>query len=847
MKRKFLLPIIAALLVGKSINAFRSKDIAKVSAATPMPTNINMTNSTDAEVSNYYDGVNGKSGDALLGFLYTKIKNHNEYSYDNNTHRTIYKIIDRNWDLDAIDTVSPANTSNFNYAKDNGFIRKLYADYNDDINTADRFKNEGASRVSFDKEHIWAQSLGYFGRDGGAGSDFHALWPSDVKGNQDAHSNYSFGVPTTGIKDYTNDKGGYVGRNGYIAGYPNKVFEPLDQYKGDVARAMFYMPARYYEYIDAMHPKLELVNQSPDGHTASATVTGKAGVLETLLEWHELDPVDDYEIRRNNLIANNYQMNRNPFIDYPQWARIAYDPTYSGSGASNALETSSVGSEGGVSDAILESITLDTANVKTNYTVNETFTTNGLIVTGHFDDSSSKRINNFTTSIAEGTTLSTVGNHTITVSASQNGPTVSATYNITVNSAPVKELTSISISGAPETLKLKSTFDSSALSVTAHYHDGTTADVTSSSIIRKPNTDLLGPQLLRVDYSENAVTKSANYEVRVTNNGVDVGDAYSVATDLIFSEYVEGTSNNKYIEIFNGTGESVDLSDYQVLLFSNGSATVSRTLQLSGTLAHGDVIVLKNTGAALTLPEGVDPIADNTVITFNGNDALALKKVSTDEYVDVFGKIGHDPGTAWTGGGVTTVNKTLVRKPTVTSGVTTNPGTFDPSLEWIQYDIDTATYLGSHDMNLSTSNVTPLEQAEAFATFFLNATGPLCEEGEAFLLATDGTWALLSEEYGYMHIDTKLIFKNSALNAEGNDIEHTKARYLLLITRYSALHANNFLVDNNNTPIFGVKTNMLPPFTDNRHLAFIIIAFLGLTLIFPLVRKNFTKNNKYKH
>ena len=87
--------------------------------------------------------MNGKSGDALLAFLYTKIKNHNEYDYRSATHRTIYKIIDRNWALDALDPNGPANTSNFNYSTDNGFIRKLYADYNDNIATADRFKTMG--------------------------------------------------------------------------------------------------------------------------------------------------------------------------------------------------------------------------------------------------------------------------------------------------------------------------------------------------------------------------------------------------------------------------------------------------------------------------------------------------------------------------------------------------------------------------------------------------------------------------------------------------------------------------------------------------------------------------------
>ena len=165
MKFKNIITVSILSLLVSGIALTKNKPIEKVSAAAPMPSNINATNSTDAEVSAYYDGVEGKSGDQLLAFLHTKIKDHNEYSYDNTTHRTIYKIIDRNWDIDPL---TPTELSNFDYASDNGFIRKLYADYNDNTATADRFKNAGASRVSFDKEHVWAQSLGGFGRDVGA-------------------------------------------------------------------------------------------------------------------------------------------------------------------------------------------------------------------------------------------------------------------------------------------------------------------------------------------------------------------------------------------------------------------------------------------------------------------------------------------------------------------------------------------------------------------------------------------------------------------------------------------------------------------------------------------------------
>ena len=290
--------------------------------------------------------------------------------------------------------------------------------------------------MSFDKEHVWAQSLGNFGRTGGAGSDFHSLLPSDVRGNQNAHSNYSFGVPETGITTYLSDKNTPVGRNGYVSGSPNKVFEPLDQYKGDVARAMFYMPARYYEYIDALHPKLELVDSSPNTNTASSTVTGKAGILTTLLEWHELDPVDDYEIRRNNLIANNYQGNRNPFIDYPQWARIAYDVTYDGVGASNAPNLSSVGSN---EEAILDHISLNTTNVKRDYYLNETFSSQGLVVHAHYDNHHIERVFNFSISLANGSRLETIGEQVITVTYSELELTKIATFTITVNPLPTSE------------------------------------------------------------------------------------------------------------------------------------------------------------------------------------------------------------------------------------------------------------------------------------------------------------------------------------------------------------------------------------------------------------------------
>lgn len=175
----------------------------------------------------------------------------------------------------------------------------------------------------------------------------------------------------------------------------------------------------------------------------------------------------------------------------------------------------------------------------------------------------------------------------------------------------------------------------------------------------------------------------------------------NTATDLFFSEYIKGKSYNKYLEIFNGTGTAVDLSDYKVDTYINGQNTAKYSVPLSGILEDGDVVVLQHTKA--TIYDGVT--IESNAINFNGNDAIALVKISTDSFVDIFGRIGEDPGKAWITStplnlDLTTLDATLVRKPSVRGGVTVNPKKGFPTLStgWIMYPVDTADYLGSHTM-----------------------------------------------------------------------------------------------------------------------------------------------------
>lgn len=165
----------------------------------------------------------------------------------------------------------------------------------------------------------------------------------------------------------------------------------------------------------------------------------------------------------------------------------------------------------------------------------------------------------------------------------------------------------------------------------------------------------------------------------------------------IISEYGEGLSNNKWIEIYNPSRfDSIDLSQYQIQLFSNGSTTVSSALELTGSLAPGDVYVVANSSANAS----IITLSDTTsgVANFNGDDAVAIFYEGTEEIVDVLGVIGVDPGTSWTVGSGTTVDHTLIRN----IGVNVGTSSWDTS-EWTVLPQDDISKLGYHENRMPSS------------------------------------------------------------------------------------------------------------------------------------------------
>ena len=173
---------------------------------------------------------------------------------------------------------------------------------------------------------------------------------------------------------------------------------------------------------------------------------------------------------------------------------------------------------------------------------------------------------------------------------------------------------------------------------------------------------------------------------------------------LFFSEYVEGTANNKFLEIYNPLATTVDLAGYKVQSYINGSTGAGTTFNLSGTIAAGDVYIISAPQADSVLKLLAD--TSSSVSNFNGNDAIALL-YGTDT-LDLVGVIGVDPGGAgWTVGTGTTNNHTLVRQSSVKKG---NTNWAVAVGQWTSFPQDTI-FLGAHagPTNVNACALTPIQ------------------------------------------------------------------------------------------------------------------------------------------
>lgn len=170
------------------------------------------------------------------------------------------------------------------------------------------------------------------------------------------------------------------------------------------------------------------------------------------------------------------------------------------------------------------------------------------------------------------------------------------------------------------------------------------------------------------------------------------GTAAAQTSDLFISEYVEGSGYNKALEIFNGTGDPIDLGQYSIERYSNGT-TDPMVIPLDAvSLVPGDVFVITHASADPALLGLADQ--SSAEINFNGDDAVVLTRDGL--VIDSIGQVGFDPGSAWSCPSGSTVNATLQRIASFCQGDTNADDAFDPCDSFAFLPSDDFSGLGSH-------------------------------------------------------------------------------------------------------------------------------------------------------
>ena len=514
--------------------------------------------------SGYYNTATG-TGYTLKTQLYNIIKGHT-----NNGYAGLYT------------TYLTSDVDNF-YEND-GTILDMYSEnplgtdpYTYTTATTQRCGNYAAEGDCYNREHIIPQSV--FNEASPMVADAHFITPTDGKVNG-MRSNYPHG--TVSSTTYTSQNGSKLGSSS-VSGYSGTVFEPVNAFKGDIARMYFYFATRYENTVSGYsYPMFD----------GSANKVFTTAFLNLLLAWHTQDPVSAREIARNNAIYGR-QNNRNPYIDHPEYVNQIWGGNPPSGDAQAPTAPTSLASTSKTATSISLSWNASSDNIAvTSYDIyaNSTFKT-------------------------------TVSGSTATIT----GLTASTSYSIYVKAKDAAGNTSAS---------------SSTIAVTTNASGGTGGS----------------------------------------------------ATDLLFSEYIEGSGNNKALEIANNTGSSVSLASYTIKKQTNGAGAWSTGLALTGTLTTGSKFVIVNSSISSTCysTSAANISTSGTELMFNGNDAVGLFKNGV--LIDIIGTFSG--GTA-----NFAVDVTLRRKSTVTSP----SATFNLSSQWDSYVTDTCN-------NLASKIIKPIEE-----------------------------------------------------------------------------------------------------------------------------------------
>ena len=563
---------------------------------------------------------------------------------------------------------------------DNSEVLLIYGFENgsDSNSTNDRERNINDNCTSnscvglWNREHVYPTSLAtpdldQDGTNGPPYADAHNLRPCDSQRNS-----------SRGNKKFIAGSGN--------SGPTGTGWYPGDEWKGDVARIIMYMYLRYDERTLPSNVGFGSNSDTPDD------------MIDLFLQWNADDPVSTIEKQRNpyheNTSNSDAQGNRNPFIDNPRLAtRIWGGPEAEdiwGIYSNTDTEAPSVPSGLTVTNTTTYSIDLSWTASTDNIGVSSY----DVYVDGNLEASTSNI------------------NYTIT------GLSSNITYDLTVSARDIAD--NVSPQSAPLTVVTQE--DTEAPSVPMNIVISDETDV-SFKITWDPSTDntevihyniyidnIFYDMINISSYTVYDLTASTTYSVTLDAvDGLNNTSAQSVPVnatttdgnsnttmELLISEYVEGSSNNKAIEIANLITSPVELDGYNLRRDSNGGGEWSERFDLTGTINVGDVIVIINANAnSQILLDQADIVVVNNQSTnygeplnFNGNDPIGLFK--DDVLIDIVGEFGG-------GSSNFAKDKTLRRKSTV---VEPNIN-FDLNNEWEIFPMDTFDDIGGTHLTLS--------------------------------------------------------------------------------------------------------------------------------------------------
>ena len=459
----------------------------------------------------------------------------------------------------------------------------------------------------------------------GAYKDLFHLYPADASANE-SKNNLPLGE-VTGTPGFDNGVT-KTGKNGFETAYTDNCFEPADEYKGDFARSYF--------YIASVYENLAPLMQSPMTYTNNTYPFFKPWAIDLLLKWNKQDPVSTKELTRIEAVYN-LQGNRNPFIDYPNLAEYIW-----GKDTLNVFPFPTETEPFLV--APRRGNTIDFGVILQNDTRSQNLHIQGVNISS-----------DMTVKIKNNTSSFSVSASVISASMALNGTDVSVKFTPSA-SGSVRDTLLIEGGGLLESLHIPLKALASADFITLEPSDITPVGGTLQWI-----SDPLATQ----------------YRLNVYQGAQSAGD-------LIISTYVEGSSWNKAVELYNGTAKTLDLSHYWLQKQSNGAGPFMSTLRLSGTLAPGKSYVIAHKQAAADLIAKANLLTDS-LLQYNGNDAIAL--VRSGVTIDMVGQANAGADVMWG------VDITLQR----TIYVTHPSSTFNPA-EWNTLPTDSYSMLGSHQM-----------------------------------------------------------------------------------------------------------------------------------------------------